>query len=80
MVQWHSRCRLLLVFTVTFTVLYFTSPSTIARSRIYRANTTPADPTLPSRLRRAEQTYQTVLHKRRDLIKKYGPSPAQITT
>lgn len=75
--QRHPRYVLLLAFLLVGSFLYLNAPYA---SLEYTAQTAgfPGDPTLPSRVERAEKTYQKVLEKRQALIKKHGPSPSQV--
>ncbi|KAI0691827.1 methyltransferase domain-containing protein [Cytidiella melzeri] len=74
MLQRPSRYIAAVAIVVIVTFLYLSTRT----GHTYKANTIPSDPTLPSRIERAERTYRTVLQKRHDLIKKHGPSPSQI--
>ncbi|KAI0085505.1 methyltransferase domain-containing protein [Irpex rosettiformis] len=74
MLQRQSRYISLIALIIVVAVLHLTTTS----SRTYKANTIPSDPTLASRLERSERTYRTVVQKRHDLVRKYGPSPSQI--
>lgn len=46
--------------------------------RSIHASNVPPDPSLHGRVERAEGIYKGVLEQRDALIKKFGPSPAQV--
>lgn len=75
--QRYPRFILLLTFILVCSFLYYQPPYA---SHVHPANYVglPSDPSLPSRVQRAEKAYQKVVEKRQVLLKKHGPSPSQV--
>ena len=75
--QRHPRYVRLAAFLVVSSFLYLRAPYPI---HDYSATTVgyPGDPSLPSRVERAELAYRQVVEKRQSLIRKHGPSPSQV--
>ena len=77
LLQRHPKYVVLLAVLVVGSFLYLNAPYP---THDYTATVVgfPGDPSLPSRVERAERSYKKVLEKRQDLIKKHGPSPSQV--
>ena len=76
-IQRHPRYVVLLAVLLVGSFLYLSAPYPTFE---YTAQTVgfPGDPSLASRVQRAEKAYMKVLEKRKALIKKHGPSPSQV--
>ena len=75
--QRHPKYVVLLAVLAVGSFLYLNAPYP---THDYTANLVgfPGDPSLPSRVERAEKSYSKVVEKRQELIKKHGPSPSQV--
>ena len=75
--QRYPRSILVLTVFIVGTFLYLQGPysSHVDPSTFIGL---PSDPSLSSRVARAERTYQQVVEKRKALIQKHGPSPTQV--
>ncbi|KAH9942863.1 methyltransferase domain-containing protein [Amylocystis lapponica] len=78
--QRHPRYAVILfAFVLTTFVLLSPTEEFAASSAPSYAPRVPPAPQLPARIARAERRYQRMLNQRHDMIKKYGPSPTQVS-
>lgn len=76
--QRHPRYVLFLAGLLAVTFFLLSSSHSEHQLRSPHALGLPPDPSLPARVTQAEEIYKGVLEQRESLIKKFGPSPAQV--
>ena len=76
--QRHPRYALFISGLIFIAFFLLSSNSDYSLHPTSRTSGLPPDPSLPGRVARAEEIYKDMLDQRQELIRKFGPTPAQV--